>query len=491
MAQPVANRVLLIGTDGLRPDLFDPALMPTYANLMSRGTRLTAHHAIFPSLTRAILSTIVTGCSPGRHGIVSSTIRIDEISPDHIMHTDRIEHISRLDQMTGGNVIMKPTLGDILERHGMRMGVAGAQTSGGGAIWARNQQFPKIITSTDYGRPENRALWERLGGTPPSMDSPNRNPHNMYAARGVTDIFLDDDSLRLITLWLAEPDYSLHKHGLGSPEVEEALRSCDQCLAYILEGIEKRGLQDDFNIMLISDHGHSTVQHCGGLDEQLRRAADELGDRMPRISSTSNNLYPLPHSIAPTASELSPLVEWIQAQPWAGAVLGGTPDISRLPGMLPLAKAWNGQSNERGPLLAISSKWTHESNARGIAGSVIAPIKFGGTVSAHGSGSPYDMHALACMIGPDFAEATTTSVPSGATDLAPTILHLLGVDGTQHMDGRVLWEAMKRPQGDHGDIQEHTVEPEVPHRAGFKPTLHLHQVGNTSYVHQIENGLPA
>lgn len=484
-----ARRVLLIGTDGLRPDLFDAELMPTYASVMSRGTELSAHHAVFPSLTRAILSTIVTGCTPGSHGIVSSTMRIDDIAPDHIMHTDNVDHFTTLDRMTGGRAIMRPTLGDILERHNVRMGIAGAQTSGGGAIWARNQQFPKIVTSTTYQRPENQELWDRLGGDPPSMDSPNRNPHNEYAARGVADIFLDDASLRLIVLWFAEPDYSLHKHGLGSPEVQDALRVCDESLAYVLEAIDKRGLQDNFNIMLISDHGHSTVKHYGGLDEQLARAADYLGDRMPAVSFASNNLYPVLGAQPPTASELLPLVEWLQTQPWAGAVFGGTMEISRLPGVIPLADLWNGYTNERVPLLALSSSWSHDSNAFGVAGSVNAPIRVGGTASTHGSASPYDMHAVAYMVGPDFLEGTESTIPSGATDLAPTILWLLGIDWTEPMDGRILWEAMKNQEFEVENASERIIQPESLHVGGYNPILRLHKVGNSTYVHEVVNGL--
>lgn len=487
MTAAADRRVLLISTDGLRPDQFDPALMPAYASLMARGTRLKAHHAVFPSVTRAIISAIATGCTPGKHGIISSNVRIDGLPPDDTLYTHDADSIAALDRMTGGHAIMQPTLGDMLDQHGLRMGVAGAQTSGGGALLARLQRFPKIITSTTYGDPQNQEIRDRLGEAPPPMDLPTRDPHDLYAARGVADIFLDDDSLRLMTLWLAEPDFALHRFGYGSPQVREALRVCNDSLEYILDGIRKRNLEDQIDIFLISDHGHSNVDQQGTLPEQLDRARQELGDRMPEISSADNQIYPVVGGTAPSADQMQPLVEWMQQQPWAGALFGGTDEISRLPGVIPLTALWNGSQTERTPLLAISTSWSDDPNKFGVPGTVKSLVKRGGNASTHGAASPYDMHAMAYAIGPSFRKGAESDIPSGATDFAPTILTLLDIDPPSHMDGRVLWEVMESPRGEPGEVNDETIEPETAH-AGFTPVLHRHRVGTTTYIHKATNG---
>lgn len=483
-----SRRILLIGTDGLRPDLFDPVLMPTYAGLMAQGTRLAAHHAIYPSHTRAIISAINTGCTPGKHGLLSSRMRVDGATENHIVDTSKAEQLASLDRLTGGRAIMMPTLADLLERQGVGMAIAGAQTSGGGALWARKQTFPMVNTTTTYGRTEYRELWAKLGGDPPPTDLPHRIPHGAYAARAVTDLFLDDDGLRLIMLWLAEPDFSLHRFGLGSPEARRAMQACDESLASILDGLDKRGLRDQFDILLISDHGHSTVNQQGTIGEQLERAARDLGERMPPVSFASDNLYPMPNAPPPTASELQPLVAWFQQQLFTGALFGGTEEIANLPGVLPLAAMWNDTLNERAPLFSFSAAWSHATNDHGVPGTVTALVKYGGSRSTHGSASPYDMHAIGYAIGPDFHEGRTTDLPSGATDLAPTILALLGIEQPPGMDGRVLWEVMKKPTGDSGQVTDEVICPATNHAEGFRPSLRLHRVDETSYVHEVRNG---
>jgi arylsulfatase A-like enzyme len=53
------------------------------------------------------------------------------------------------------------------------------------------------------------------------------------------------------------------------------------------------------------------------------------------------------------------------------------------------------------------------------------------------------MHATLVAAGPDFRSALRSSVPTGNVDVAPTILHLLGLNPPGKLDGRVLAEALK------------------------------------------------
>jgi hypothetical protein len=52
------------------------------------------------------------------------------------------------------------------------------------------------------------------------------------------------------------------------------------------------------------------------------------------------------------------------------------------------------------------------------------------------------MHNTLVAAGPDFRTAVVDRLPSGNTDIAPTVLWILGVKQPKSMDGRVLGEAM-------------------------------------------------
>jgi arylsulfatase A-like enzyme len=60
----------------------------------------------------------------------------------------------------------------------------------------------------------------------------------------------------------------------------------------------------------------------------------------------------------------------------------------------------------------------------------------------HSSLSPFDLHNTLIAAGPDFQKGWVDHLPSGNIDLAPTVLHILGVPSPERMDGRVLTEAL-------------------------------------------------
>ncbi|MFD0388552.1 alkaline phosphatase family protein [Tistrella bauzanensis] len=65
-------RFVLIGLDGLRPELVTPARMPALSRLMAEGCVLGRQSASFPTETYVNLPTLVTGARPSGHGMVAN-----------------------------------------------------------------------------------------------------------------------------------------------------------------------------------------------------------------------------------------------------------------------------------------------------------------------------------------------------------------------------------------------------------------------------------
>jgi arylsulfatase A-like enzyme len=276
-----------------------------------------------------------------------------------------------------------------------------------------------------------------------------------------------------------EPDTSFHYKGLGSPESIQALGMVDRCVGEIVAALEKQGIREQFDIFFISDHGHSTVEAHNTLREYLLQAQKEIGAPLPPLATASDYIYALPGTVEPTAAELAPLVEWLLQQPWTGVVMGGTDELAALPGVLPLAALWNGQLNPRRPLLAVSPLWCDNPNEFGVIGSVKSLTTQSALKSSHGSLSPYDLHATFIANGPSFRSSATSTLPTGAVDLLPTVLALLGIPLHEPLDGRVLWELFAKPQGETGSSHDEILEAEQ----GEGGKVLLHKVGPSTYVH--------
>jgi arylsulfatase A-like enzyme len=479
------RRILIVGTDGLRPDQFDPMLMPNLSRVVSQGVQIRDYHAAYPTHTRVNISTLATGCWPGRHGIVANVFRHDGATSDGIVNTSDYRHLQALDAHYDGRGVAVPTLGDIIDRRGTRLAIAANSTPGAAILWNRNFPYRLVNPNSAYGRADLYSLRDKLGEVP-EPGSPPRLDHVHYAARAVTDIYLDDEDIEVIVFWMAEPDTSLHYFGIGSVEAHAAMKGCDDAFANILHAMERRGIRDQFDIFFLSDHGHSTVVARRTLAEHLDRARREI-PTLPQLLTASDFIYADP-AAPPSPSAVAGLVEWLQDQTWTGAIFSADTQLANLPGVLPLDEIWGDLCVDRAPLLAINPAWSDEPNDFGVPGTVAAMTEHAALRSTHGSASPYELHAMAAFCGPGFRESLISDIPAGATDIAPTVLTLLGEPVPDWMDGRVLWEALAADGGEPGEVVDASIEPERTGRNGFNPTVHVHCVGRHRYIHSVSNG---
>ena len=487
LQQSSQRRVLIIGADGLRPDLLDPELMPSVASLSATGVHYADHHAVYPSHTRVNMSALTTGTTPGHHGIVANTMLVPDAREDHIIDTGNYQHLDALDAHSGGNTLFVPALDDVLAESGARVAVAGTGTSGSNVLWTRNHRSRIVNTNSAFGIADLYDLRDKLGEIPAPV-----TPHLerlKYVTRAVTDIYLPDDKNRVIVMWLAEPDSSLHYFGIGSPEMYQAMKGVDESVGTIVDRMEQLGIRDQFDIFFISDHGHSTVRAHNTLREYLIEAGRELGGHLPPLATASDYIYAKPGTREPSATELAPLVEWLHSQDWVDVVLAGQEDGTSLPGVLPLSALWNGHTNVRRPLLAVSPTWGDDPNQFGIPGYVASLTTQAALKSSHGSASPFDMHATFIANGPSFQEGVISTIPTGATDLAPTVLSLLGIAGPSDVDGRVLTEGFRDQSNNSTEqLEDQILTPQLPAPNGRNPRIRLHRVNRSSYVH---GSLPA
>ncbi len=63
----------------------------------------------------------------------------------------------------------------------------------------------------------------------------------------------------LVLLYFDEPDSDGHRFGPENPDLIPTIKYMDDILGYILDGIEKLDIADDINLVLVSDHGMTTI----------------------------------------------------------------------------------------------------------------------------------------------------------------------------------------------------------------------------------------
>ncbi len=401
--------------------------MPRLSRLAARGIVFRAHHSVFPTVTRVNGSSFVTGAYPETHGLLGNLIYMPRVNAVKALDTAVRDDLLAVER-TGDPLLTAPSLGEMLERVGRRLMVVSSGTSGS-AYLLNHAATNGVIVHPQFTRPESLAprVLAALGPPPPHA-LPNAAEHRRAVDAYIT-LGLDDLHPDVTFMWLSDPDSTAHAKGIGSVPTRESLTAVDAEVGRVEDALRTRALLDSTDIIVTSDHGFSTHDSRLHLDALVKPFARPLPDGSPDIVVAETAVY---FRGMPDRSRVEALVAELQRRPEVGAIF--TRDA--LPGTLSLDVV-RGKHPRAGEIL-VSANWTDDKNEFGYQGTTTQT-----GVAGHGASSPHDIHNVLMAAGPDFRQGTSSDVPSGNVDVAPTILRLLGIDRPPSMTGRVLEEGLR------------------------------------------------
>lgn len=217
--------LLLISIDGYRYDYIDRHLSPTLEMLAGTGVRARSMQPSFPSLTFPNHYTIVTGLRPDQTGIVANSMRDAELGRFSLGNRRAVAD----GRWWNGAV----PLWESADRQGLRTATMfwpGSEASIHGIRPDYWQPFDEHVTPDQ--RVDQVLAWLDL--------PPEQRPS-------------------FLTLYFDAVDHAGHTDGPDSKEVDDALRSTDEAMARLVTGLKQRGLFDQINIIVLSDHGMAPV----------------------------------------------------------------------------------------------------------------------------------------------------------------------------------------------------------------------------------------
>jgi len=292
--------------------------------------------------------------------------------------------------------------------------------------------------------PSRAATLAGLGVFPAVAADENKTAQDAWTTSALLTVLWKNGVPPYTLLWLAEPDASQHAAGPGSAQALAAIKSSDANLGRVLAELDRRGLRATTDVLVVSDHGFSTIGRKVDVAAALAAAGFDARRKLPGglqpggvlvvANGGSTLLYVGGHDPAVCRR----LGEFLQRQDWTGVIFSREPQE----GAFPLATAHIDAPGA--PDLVVSLRWTADKSATGVPGLQVSDLT-PGTAKAgnHASLSRYDMHNTLVAAGPDFRPGVADPLPSANTDLAPTILWLLGFKSeAARMDGRVLAEAL-------------------------------------------------
>ena len=444
-----AKHIVVVVWDGMRPDFISQEHTPTLYQLAQGGVMFRRHHSVYCTATEVNGTAIATGAYPAHSGIIANRDYRPELNALKSIATESLGNIRRADELSQGHYLARLTTAEILQNAGLHTAVAGAKDV---ALLAdRNERpsdAPKGLTLF-AGKTLPPSLRERvvdsLGRFPRAADSKSLLPNaarDEWTTRALLNQLWTNGVPAFSLLWLSEPDFSQHAAGPGSLKALAAVESSDQNLAAVLKELDRRGLRDQTDVFVVSDHGFSTVEHKVDVCSELQKAGfaaqrefkqePQNGEILVVGQGGSVLFYVIGHDAAVSRK----LVEFLQQQPFSGVIFSREP----MEGTFTLAQA--NLNSAHAPDVAVSLRWSEQKSDTGAPGLYYCDGGRKPGEGSHASLSRFDLRNILVGAGPDLKQGFADDLPTGNTDLAPTILWLFGVKQPESMDGRVLSEAL-------------------------------------------------
>jgi arylsulfatase A-like enzyme len=478
------RHVVVVVWDGMRPDFVTEETTPTLWKLAREGITFRNHHPVYPSATQVNGTALVTGVYPGRSSVIANYAYRPEIDRTRSISVESPTVVARGDELSGGKYISVPTITELVQRAGKRTVIASAKTVGllldRHAGIGPGKNCVTLFAGKSLPGEVMSSITAALGPFPSA-----RIEQDSWTTKVLTDVLWKGGLPALSILWLGEPDLTQHESAPGAPAAIAAIKSSDENLAGVLSALERQGMRDTTDVFVVSDHGFSTIRRSIDLRKILSGAgfnAKTEFDDEPKpgdIILVGNGGSVLFYVIGHDATLTRRLVEFLQQSDFAGVIF----TKEGLPGTFGLTEAKI--DNPHAPDAVMAFHWNNSTNQFGAAGMIDADWQRKAGEGTHATLSRFDMHNTLVAAGPDFRRGQTDDLPTGNVDLAPTILHILGIKAPQEMDGRVLSEAMA--SGDQvptaGKTETKAIEAKKDFPAGsWRQSLRISRVGTTIYL---------
>jgi len=253
-ASAAERHVVLVSIDGLAGFYLDDgrAYLPTLRRLAREGAVSNSMVVTFPSATWPSHTTLITGVSPARHGILGNTV-YDRSTGRQVTYIGDPE-------LTKEECVRAPTLYDAAHKAGLRTAsiiwpaTAGANTLHWAIPDSNRREVLERHTTPGLER-ELEAAGISLAPLPRwGWQKEYAGPRDLIYAR-VAEYLLLKHRPHLLLVHLIAPDGHQHSWGPRSEEAYWALGAADDRIRQIWEAMQTPALAGKSTLVVVSDHG--------------------------------------------------------------------------------------------------------------------------------------------------------------------------------------------------------------------------------------------
>lgn len=256
------TRLIVLSLDALGAedaDLFYD--LPHIGHVLRKGAWVPRVRSVMPTLTYPAHATILTGRSPGNHGIVNN----HKLQPGH----------DEPDWFWYEKSIRGDTLFRAAKRNGDKVGAvlwpvnAGARIHRNVAeIWAHRPWHTQHTVSLAHSTPRFLLTMAKRYG---HLLRGKEQPHLDNFAHACALELLEEDACDLLFVHYTDIDAHKHKFGNRHAAVTEAVKRTDQRVGEILTHLHLTDAMETTNLVLLSDHSQRDIEQALRLNQYFYR----------------------------------------------------------------------------------------------------------------------------------------------------------------------------------------------------------------------------
>src|SRR5680860_1868474 len=205
------EHVVVIGFDGLSPDVLNKADTPTFDQLIKEGASTLHARAVLPTSSSTNWATMIMGAGPEQHGITSN----DWTKKDHI-----------LPPVVHDEEALFPTIFNLIDKQ------------------LPNAEIGAIYDWGGFGR-----LFEK------SAVDYDVNPKDEDDTANKAVAYIEGKKPTFTFIHFDHVDHAGHEYGHGTPQYYKSVEKADKLLGRVINAIKKAGMEKETLVILSADHG--------------------------------------------------------------------------------------------------------------------------------------------------------------------------------------------------------------------------------------------
>ncbi|MDL2232948.1 ectonucleotide pyrophosphatase/phosphodiesterase [Ruminococcaceae bacterium OttesenSCG-928-L11] len=220
-------------------DLAYLCTLPAFYGLMKRGCLVRDVDSVFLSNTYPAHTSIVTGCLPGRHGVIENThTQPERKTPDWRWMRSEIKTTTLYDEAAKKGIdtcsILWPVTGGANIKYNMP------------EIFPNNGESQLSVSLKNGSKLFQAKSYLRHGKLLSGIRQPNLDD---FAVASALDAAKFQKKFGLLLLHLVDVDSHKHQYGPNSPEARNAIKRMDFRLEQLLEAYQ------EWDFIILGDHG--------------------------------------------------------------------------------------------------------------------------------------------------------------------------------------------------------------------------------------------